>query len=258
MRLYFYCILTIIVCLTATTAPGSEIEEMIVESKQLIQQGLNTWSEEDLQRGRFAFQRLLNLSPEPYLIHYYLAYADYRLSIVYMTAEDKQSTEHYIDEAIDHLKESIQLKEEWVESHVLLSLLYSSKIGVKPWQGIVLGPKASTEIEAAIRIEPTNPRASLIKGISANFTPTLFGGGKDIAIDNLTKAIQLFETYEVPDSLCPDWGHSEAWAWLGIVQMDLEYWDEAEASFEKALEVNPNNGWVTYYLIPKLTQNRKD
>lgn len=258
MRLRFHLILTVMLCLTVNIALGGEFEAMVAEGTQLIQQGLDRWSEEDLLQGRFLFQRVLNLNIEPHLIHYYLAYADYRLAIFYMAGENKKNTGYYIDEAIEHLKESIRLKNDWAESRALLSALYGNKIGIKPELSNTLGPKAGIEIEAARRIEPENPRVWLIKGISANFTPKLFGGGKDEAIKDLTKAIELFETCELADSLSPDWGHSEAWAWLGVVQMDLENCDEAETSFEKALEVNPNNGWVTHQLMPELAQKRKD
>ena len=56
------------------------------------------------------------------------------------------------------------------------------------------------------------------------------------------------------DPIHPVWGHSETYAWLGIAYMDRDEENSARAAFEKALEIDPNNGWVKYELLPKVSE----
>lgn len=61
----------------------------------------------------------------------------------------------------------------------------------------------------------------------------------------LKKNVELFSD-ERAYYLMPDWGYSEAYDWLGQVELDLRDKQSAKTLFEKALEIDPNNGWVSY------------
>lgn len=97
-----------------------------------------------------------------------------------------------------------------------------------------------------------NHRLHIIKGISFYYTPEMWGGGKYKARDVLKEAVELFAREEA-DPIMPDWGHSEAYGWLGQVELDLRDKQSAKTLFEKALEIDPNNGWVSY--LPNLIEH---
>lgn len=50
----------------------------------------------------------------------------------------------------------------------------------------------------------------------------------------------------------PDWGHSEAYGWLGLVELELGNRGEAKSHWEKVLMIDPENSWVKSELMPML------
>ncbi|UCE06394.1 MAG: tetratricopeptide repeat protein, partial [bacterium] len=185
-------------------------------------------------------------------VHYYIGLVDYRLVSYYFSKQDKDPAKQFVDDGIDHLQQCIESKENFAEAHSLLSSLYGNKIAVSPFSAMILGPKSGKEMGKAMKLEPNNPRNYLIAGWSAYFTPKLFGGGKGKANNYFEQAIAYFDSFKVTDPLLPDWGHDEAFAWLGMAQMEAEDFEEAKLNFNKALEINPEYGWVKYVLLPDL------
>ena len=52
------------------------------------------------------------------------------------------------------------------------------------------------------------------------------------------------------DPLQPVWGHDEVYAWIGLAHLDRDERGRARAALEKALEIEPEFGWVRYVLLP--------
>jgi len=83
----------------------------------------------------------------------------------------------------------------------------------------------------------------------------LFGGGKEKGFEALKKAAELFDRWRTSDSLQPDWGREQVYAWIGLVHLDRNETILAWKAFEKALEINPDYGWVKYVLMKKVTSD---
>ena len=66
------------------------------------------------------------------------------------------------------------------------------------------------------------------------------------------RAAELFALGAPADPIRPEWGHSQAWAWLGIAHRDRGETELARAAFERALEINPEFGWVRNGLLYEL------
>ena len=107
-----------------------------------------------------------------------------------------------------------------------------------PLSGMTLGPKSSGLVDRAMELDPKNPRVWLIRGMSAMFTPKMFGGGTDKAERDLRKAIELFDA-ERPVAPAPSWGRADAYVWLGQALQKDEKHDEARAAYQKALAIQP-------------------
>lgn len=250
----------LILCFFTSSSHGQdkiELARFILEGREMIQRGVNLWNLDTLLGARGIFERVSSVEETDYLGHYYFAYADYRLCVMYFSRKDNDNASIYIEEGIKHLERSIELKPNFAESQALLASLYGFKIGTKWYLGMTLGPKASGCFDKAVEIDSLNPRVFLLLGISKYHTPSLFGGGLDKAKSNLLKSARLYGNSTPADSLLPDWGHEEVYAWLGKICMDEKDYPQAEIQFDNALQVNPECSWVKYELKRQLAEKTK-
>ena len=80
----------------------------------------------------------------------------------------------------------------------------------------------------------------------------MFGGSKEKGLQGFQRAAELFAQEEPTDPIHPVWGHSRTYAWLGIAYQNQGELESARAAFEKALEIDPDFGWVKNWLLPEL------
>lgn len=253
-KITFITIILLLIAQLLFAGDTAKIDSLIIKGKKMMQQSLANWDENYLLQTRAHFERLLNHSDHDWLIYYYIALADYRLTSFHFSQQQKDNAKPFIEDGIEKLKKSIELNDEFAEAHSLLSSLYGNKIALNPLLGMTLGIKSGNEMSTAKKLEPENPRTHLIAGQSAYFTPRLFGGGKDKAATAFSNAIECYENYQLQNPLYPDWGREEAYSWLGIVQLDQEEYAAAKANFEKSLQINPDYGWVKYKLLPEVNK----
>jgi tetratricopeptide (TPR) repeat protein len=251
-KIFIPCLFAILIPVILSAQSEALIDSFIVKGKQQLHHALNTWKEQDLLSARAFFERLQTDPTYSWLIHYYIALADYRIVSFYFSQQNQEQAKKYIDDGIEHLQSCLEMKDDFAEAYSLLSSLYGNKIGTDPQLGMTLGPKSGVMMAKAMKLEPQNPRTQLIAAWSAYFTPKMWGGGKDKAKEHYEQAIAFFDSFKVTDPLLPDWGHDEAYAWLGMAQMEAEEFEAAKTNFNKALEINPEYGWVKYVLLQDL------
>lgn len=226
-------------------------DSLILKGKTLLEGGTNRGSVDSLKQARALFKRATGAAEHQALAHYYAALANYRLNNQFPEdAEDRR--EPVLEDAIDHLKQATKIDSTMADAWALLNGCYGQMMGMNPMQGMSLGPKSSEAMEKAMTLAPKNPRVWIISGTQDYFTPSMFGGDKEQALEKFKKAARLAEQESVSDPLKPNWGHAEAHAWIGIAHMNAERYDQARTAFEKALDVSPDYGWVKYVLLPKL------
>jgi tetratricopeptide (TPR) repeat protein len=242
--------------LTAGLGFSQDISSYIQNAKMQVQTGYYNWDEKQMLAGRAAFERLLGKSERDWLIRYYIAYCDYRLTTYAVNQKDTPKIKKYLRDGFEQLEQCLALNPQCADAWALMSAMYGYKIAVSPWSGFWYGPKSGTAIATAKKLEPNNPRIALIEGISAFHTPEKWGGGRERARSLFMKAIELFKT-EHPASGLPDWGYSEAYAWFGILCQKENDPATANMHFLKALEIDPENGWVRYNLLPKVNQTKE-
>lgn len=213
-------LLSLILCTAPIYGQGlSVVDSLILQGKEQIQKAVDAWDFHQMLAARAFFERLLNDPTYPWLIHYYIGYTDLRILNYCFSKKDKGKAKKFVEDGIEHLKKSIELKEDFAESYALLSSLYGNKIGLNPLLGITLGPKSARMQKKALK--------------------------------HIQKAIQCFNTFEAEKPILPTWGYDEAYAYLGLIQMDRGDPHAARESFQKALEINPNYGWVRYVLLER-------
>ena len=229
---------------TQTAAQG------IMDAKEFIQQGSNTASREKFEQAHNILTQFTCQGDHQALAEYYLGYIDYQMAVA-VYRMDKEKSPASFDSAIVHLEKALQINDNDAESHALLASCYGMQIAFSPLSGIWRGPKSGSEMSKAKNLALENPRGALL-GAIGTYTPALFGGGKEKGLEAFKEAVKLFDQWKTVDSLQPDWGKEQVYTWIGIAYLDRKETILARKAFEKALETNPDYGWVKYVLMKKV------
>jgi len=188
---------------------------------------------------------------------HYKGYALYRKANPMMEDDTKKAEVKALLEAAEDALETSAKTLQWPETWALRASVSGQMIAVgNPISGMVLGPRAENQIQKAVELGPNNPRVWMLKGVGSMFKPKMFGGGADKAEKELLKAIELFAN-DRPASPLPGWGHAEAYAWLGQAYVAQDKFADARAAYQKTLELDPGNGWVTQVLLPALEKKAR-
>ena len=220
---------------------------LIVSGKQMLESANDL---DAMYAARATFERALADTGLSAWGHYYIALADYRIAGL-LEGESKDPSEH-LKAAVEHLKKATEIDPQAAEAYSLLSSVYGWQIGLSPMKSMLLGPRVGKAAQKAKQLAPDNPRVVLSAAISDFNTPKMFGGSKEKGLQGFQRAAELFAQEEPTDPIQPVWGHREAYAWLGIAYQDRGELESARAAFEKALEIDPDFGWVKYALLPEL------
>lgn len=147
---------------------------------------------------------LANMESENYAVNYYAAYA--KAMISYME-KDKDRKDMFLDVADSFLEKVKQLQPKNEETFILGALLANARLvvdGGSRWKQ--QGDIFNANIDAAIAINPANPRIYHLKGVATYFTPKMFGGGAKNALVYLDKAKSLFVNQVNGNITVPYWG----------------------------------------------------
>ena len=226
-------------------------DSLIVSGRQMLQAGENASDLDAMYASRATFERALADTSLAAWGHYYIALADYRIASLLGEESKDQASEH-LKAAVEHLKKATEIDPQAAEAYALLSSAYGLQIGLSPMKSMFIGPKVGKASQKAKQLAPDNPRVVLSAAISDFNTPKMFGGSKEKGLQGFQRAAELLAQEKPTDPIQPVWGHSEAYAWLGIAYQDRGELESARAAFEKALEINPDFGWVKYALLPAL------
>jgi tetratricopeptide (TPR) repeat protein len=221
------------------------VDSHILTIKALQQEAVNNGDVEKLKEISTKLERLSTFGDKEWLVNYYLALNNYRISTI--AYDDKEISEKYIESAKEAVQQSIEGKDDFADSHALLSSILGIEIGFKPQLGMINGMKSGKEIEKAKKLDPENPRVYLIDGTGKLYTPPMFGGGVDKAIGLYGKAAELFAK-EKDRGIYPDWGKDEVYVFLGNAYKEKKDDSTAAEFYKKALEVNPDYGWAKILL----------
>lgn len=218
-------------------------------ARRLIDRGDITGDTARIAAGAGVARKALTAFPnDPVLLHY-LGYAEYRLA----QRLDGDAARDRFEAAVTSLEASAAVRPV-AETYALIASAKGSMIGDSMLRGMRLGPQATAAEDRARELSPGNPRLLLLTGVSAMFKPSAFGGGDDRAYERLTKAIKAFETERVAPPM-PAWGHAEAWAWLGQLELKRGRPDAARAAYDRAIAIEPDYAWVAYVLKPALAKS---
>ncbi|WP_462281992.1 tetratricopeptide repeat protein [Salinivirga cyanobacteriivorans] len=241
-------LMTILFFLSYNQTLGQRSEDLKKQSyKAYLTNSLSIWkiveqnAEKQYNASPNNMQGLLNL-----------AKVQYGLLNTCLANEEKKVFNQYLEKAEKNVETLLEANERWAEVHALRAALYSLEMGFSPSKGMFLGPKSEEHIDKAIKYDATEPAGWVQKGGSKLHTPKAFGGSISEAINYYQKAIELYErdTTEIKNN----WQYINTLAWLGIAHSKNEAYDKAKATYEKALKIEPEYGWVKHVLMKNLEQ----
>jgi tetratricopeptide (TPR) repeat protein len=204
-----------------------------------------------LDAMRVYLRSALQQHPGNALLAHYAGYAGFR-RVNLVPERDTARIRWMLLETRRLLERSIAQRP-MAESYALLSSIIGRQIGYFPEGADTLITQANAATIHGLNLHSDNPRVWLMSGIGAFYTAPEHGGGYPKAEQQLRRAIRFFESERVSPPL-PSWGHAEAWCWLGQALARQGKIAEARAAYERALQLEPEFGWVRYELLPALAR----
>jgi tetratricopeptide (TPR) repeat protein len=241
-------LVAIVFSLATVRVIADETVQIIAKGKQLLRTGTSKNDVPMLREAARYFVNAATTSPHKALCYYYASYANFRLV---NTAKSEAEQDAFVDEAVKYAEQSLALDDKFADAHALLASCYGRK-AKGMLGGMKYGPKASKSMEQALALAPNNPRVLMLNATSLYFKPEMWGGDKQKALEHWQKAAEIFDASPKQQTLQPDWGHEEAYAWIGYAMLESGNTDGAKAAFDRALSLNPDYGWVKYDLYAKL------
>jgi len=240
----------IYILLILTLKINAQVEDLIKDALMDIEKGYAFFDEKSMIEGRAKLERISLIEPDNVFAKYHLAYADYRLITLYMQNRNLENFNKFSSESVEILKQLSKSEILQNEAKSLLGAIYGLMLTVDQSSVMTLGPASQTLLAEAYGSEPNNPRVLLLLGVSKFNSPEFFGGSKEKALELFIQAVEEFENIPATEDMKPNWGYLDALAWLGISQSALGNKEGAIKSFKKALEINPEFGWIKYKLLP--------
>ncbi|HMS66352.1 MAG TPA: hypothetical protein PKD83_14000 [Ignavibacteria bacterium] len=238
----------------------SDFDKAMLKAKKSLKEAMDKGDEAKIIKARGQFERILQLKKDVWLVNYYMALSDYGLATTGMGSNDTERIKKYTQSGIDVLNKSIDENPEFADSYILLETLNFNR-----WQyeqdkmQEIISATQSADAEAK-KLEPNNPRLSLINGIASFYTPEAFGGGVAIAIPLLEKSLQEFKTRKEKKDIYPDWGQDLAIGYLSmslIKRNDDGDISKAKEYIDTGLKNNPDSGFLSGYVMKEYKENIK-
>ena len=250
MRSVLPWLIPVAMCATWPAPARAADPARIVAAKRTLERGVYAKTPETLVRARAEFQAMSAAEPKSALLHYWVAVTDWRL--VPRLSEKKREAQRYLKEGLSHADRALELDPRMAEALAVKSSLQGLSIQFDSSIMMTLGPELEMNMQRALEADPENPRIHLLDAIGTLHKPEFVGGGADKALAKLIKTQELFAAESHADSTVPDWGREESYIWAGRSALALKDYEAARGFYQKALEINPGNGWVRHVLVPEL------
>ena len=150
------------------------------------------------------FERIATAEKSRWLPYYYASYA---LIVMSYDQNDMGQRDLTLDRAQELLDRATELEPDESELFVLQAFLYPSRIMVDPMgRGLAYMEKEFATLDAALKLNPENPRIYFLEGVNKLNLPSSMGGGTEEGRRLLETALEKFEAFACEDPLWPSWG----------------------------------------------------
>jgi len=183
-----------------STAQNKKYAGLMKKNIQLLD---TATTEPSILASIIGFEKLAAQDKTDWLPNYYAGLAYTRLAY----EKEGEDIDKMADKAEAYIKIADSLNKNSAEILVLKAMCASAKIMVDPMsRGFMYGKMAYDFTQAAMTLEPQNPRPYANKGMGLFYTPEAFGGGSAKAKPFLEKALENYKIYKPKSEIHPDWG----------------------------------------------------
>jgi tetratricopeptide (TPR) repeat protein len=198
------------------------------------------------------FKNILKFDSSNTAALYGSTYVEYRLLEMSLQKGNEDLFSQYYQHSIDNAKKLISMDKYSSEGKSLLAGIYMMKIASSPLTAVTLSQEINQLLDDAEIDNPQNPMPFIIRGEMRYSTPKAFGGSYEDAAKSFNKAIAICEQNPESGLVDKSWANLESLAWLGRSLVQLENYDAAKFAYQKALNLQPDFGWVKYVLLPEV------
>lgn len=244
--------LLLLAALAAPAAPAAAFDPVeVAAARRAVDAAMNAGDAAQALAARGRFAALAAAEPDSPLLHYWVGYASWRaLPLVQRTSKDEAKRIGL--DGVAHLDRALALDPRFGEAWALKGGLQGMLIGAGGGSPMTLGPESEKSIARGEALDPASPRVALLAGIGTLHKPGILGGGPKKALPHFAEARARFEREAVADSTRPAWGRDDVHVWTGIAHSRAKRWSEAREAYLRALEINPDHGWVRTQLLPEI------
>lgn len=152
------------------------------------------------------------------LLNYEYGYIGYLLGI-----KSHKQASYYLKDASARLKnlKSLQRDVDRGQLEALSAAFTGYQIGLAPWKAPLLGPESINYAEMSIAQQADAPWGFIQMGNIKRYSPGVFGGSKEKALNYYLKAKQLFET--IPE-------YSKDWQYISLLVSIAQTYAETDDS----------------------------
>jgi hypothetical protein len=174
----------------------------------LVSEIQNTQFGSQLQPLANKMERIANTEKTEWLPNYWVAYC---CMIDSYSEQDAGKKDQLLDKADTYLNNVDKLVKDNDEVEVLRANLASARMAVNPQdRWMKYGGMVQKALGIAKKLNPENPRITLLEGQGIFFTPENFGGGKAKAKPVLEKSMEQFAKFKSASTIHPNWGQPTA------------------------------------------------
>ena len=202
-KLFLTMLLLATVSIFAQTTFDKVMTEKITQIDQLK-------TPEDFTALSNDFTRIGDKEKTQWLPYYYAAHTSIEKGRNLMRTGKLDQLDAIAMEAQTSLDKASELSKDNAEILILQKMIHGLKMMVDPQARFMSeGMLGADALSKAAKLDPENPRITLLQAEDAYYTPEQFGGSKTRGLELFQKAKDQFAAYQLKTTLDPNWGRGE-------------------------------------------------
>ena len=199
--------LTLLLLATVSIFAQTTFDKIMTEKIAKIDQSKTP---EDFTALSNDFTRIGDKEKTKWLPYYYAAHTSIEKGRNLMMTGKMDQLDAIATEAQTALDKAAELSKDNAEILILQKMIHGLKMMVDPQARFMSeGMLGADALSKAAKLDPENPRITLLKAEDVYYTPEQYGGSKAKGLELFQKAKDQFVAYQPKTALHPNWGKGE-------------------------------------------------